>query len=256
MLRLDRVSFKYPGGFQLKEASLEIPQGSFHGLLGPNASGKTTLLKLMSKILEPHRGKITLQEIPLRQLSSRQLACKIAVVSSEQHFDFPFFVHEVVSMGRFPFLGRLQQMTSRDYEIVDESLRITDSEHLKDRRIAELSSGERQRVILARCLAQQPQVLLLDEPNTHLDINHLLSTFRLLRHLNAEKNLTVVLAIHDLAAACAFCKSVTALKDGQLIKSGAPEEVISAEMVRAVYGADVHIYPSPCGGFPQVSYFP
>ena len=180
-LSLKEVSFRYPRGFALRNISLEIPGQSFLALIGPNGSGKTTLLRLMSKVLQPESGEVRLEGKRLDEFTARELSRQVAVISSEQHFQFPFPALEVVTMGRFPYLGRLQKLSEEDREIVDEALRMTQTYELREHPISQLSSGERQRVLIARAIAQQPSILMLDEPNAHLDINHQIAIFRLLR---------------------------------------------------------------------------
>lgn len=254
MLRLERVSFRYPSGFALREVDLEIPSQSFLALIGPNGSGKTTLLRIVTKLLEPEAGRVYLDGRPLTQFAARELAQRLAAISSEQYFEFPFAVTDIVAMGRFPHLGRLQRMSARDWEIVDEALRLTEAESLRERPISQLSTGERQRVLIARALAQQPSVLLLDEPNAHLDIKHQITIFRLLQFLNEKRGMTVVVVLHDLTAAAAFCQSVALLHQGRLVKHGTPAEVITPENIRSTYEAEVTVYSSPVGGFPQITY--
>lgn len=256
MLKLEHVSFSYPGRRVLQEINLNIDPRSFLALIGPNGSGKTTLLRLMSKILEPQQGIILLDGQPLSQLSPRALARRVAVISSEQYFDFPFPVREVVAMGRFPHLNRLQRMSAKDWDIVSQALRLTSADDMEDRPISQISSGEKQRVLIARAIAQQPSLLMLDEPNAHLDINHQIAIFNLLRVLNREHGLTIVVVLHDLTVAAAFCETICLLHDGRVARVGKPKEVITADLIRNTYGAEVQIVSSPVGGFPQVVFGP
>ena len=253
-LRLEQINFDYGATFSLRDIDLSIPQGSFLALIGPNGSGKTTLMQLMSGLLAPKAGQIALDDQPLAQLSRQELARQIAVISSEQHFEFPFPVAEVVTMGRFPYLGRFEKLNRSDREIVDEALEWTQTLHLRDRPISQLSSGERQRVLIARAVAQKPSILMLDEPNVHLDLNHQISIFRLLRRLNQDFSVTVVVVLHDLTAAAVFCQTVALMCQGKLVKIGSPQEVITTEILKNVYEADIEVYPSPLGGIPQVAY--
>ena len=248
------VVFRYSAGFVLKKMDLSIQEKSFLGLIGPNGSGKTTLLQILSGLLVPESGKVTLDDIPIKTLSARELARKLAVISSEQYFEFPFPVEEIVSMGRFPHLGRFEKLSSGDRKIVDEALELTEVLHLRDRPISHLSSGERQRVLIARAIAQKPSILMLDEPNAHLDINHQISMFRLLKRLRTQQSMSVVVVLHDLTATAAFCRTVALLSEGRLIKSGTPKEVITTETIRRVYKADVEVHASPLSGFPQITY--
>ncbi len=253
-LLLQQVAFHYEGGFALQDIDLSLPEKSFLALIGPNGSGKTTLLQLMSGLLQAKSGRVCLQDQPLNTLTRRELARQIAVIASDQYFAFPFPVAEIVAMGRFPYLGRLQKLTHQDWQIVEESLQRTEIEHLRDRPVSQLSSGERQRVLLARAIAQSPSILMLDEPNTHLDIHHQISIFRLLQHLNQKNSMSVVVVLHDLTAASAFCRTVALLSEGKLVKTGTPQEVITTETIRTVYQAEIEVHPSPTGGFPQISY--
>jgi iron complex transport system ATP-binding protein len=252
---VENVSYQYPStGFALRDITVQISRQSFLALIGPNGSGKTTLLRLLSNAVQPHGGRILFDGKPLSDVPPRELARQMAVIPSEQYFEFPFRVKDVVAMGRFPHIGRIGRMSAQDWEIVERALRETELDHVKTRAVSELSSGERQRVLVARAIAQSPAVLLLDEPNAHLDINHQISIFRLLRSLHEKRGITVVVVIHDLTAAAAFCKSVILLHLGKIVKSGIPEEVITTDMIRQTYGADVMVFPSPLGGFPQVTY--
>ena len=206
MLRLEQVSFCYRTRPVLQDITLEIPRQSFIALIGPNGGGKTTLLRLMSNVLQPSIGKILLEGKPLPKFSARELARRMAVIASDQHFEFPFSVADVVAMGRFPHLNRLERLSSKDWEVVDQALRLTSTDHLRWRAISQLSSGEKQRVLIARAIAQQPSILMLDEPNSHLDINHQIAIFKLLRSLNQQHQITVVIVLHDLTSAAAFMK--------------------------------------------------
>ena len=253
-LSAQNVVFRYSAGFALKQIDLSIQEKSFLGLIGPNGSGKTTLLRILSGLLVPESGEVTLDDISIKTLSARELAKKLAVISSEQYFEFPFPVEEIVSMGRFPHLGRFEKLGSGDRKIVNEALELTEVFHLRNRPISHLSSGERQRVLIARAIAQKPSVLMLDEPNAHLDINHQISIFRLLKRLRTHQPMSVVVVLHDLTATAAFCRTVALLSEGRLIKTGTPKEVITTETIRKVYKADVEVHTSPLSGFPQITY--
>ena len=253
-ISLQQLSFSYRTQVVLQDITLEIPRQSHLALIGPNGSGKTTLLRLMSKALEPQRGTVLLDGQPLASYSARKLAQKLAVISSEQHFEFPFSVTDVVAMGRFPHLNRLERMSARDWEIVDEAMERTCLLDFRNRSISQLSSGEKQRVLIARAIAQQPSILMLDEPNAHLDINHQIAIFNLLRTLNRQHQMTVIVVLHDLSAAAAFCETMVLLHRGQVVRTGTPAEVITKEMIQQTYGAEVTVFPSPVGGSPQITF--
>ncbi|MCI0421291.1 MAG: ABC transporter ATP-binding protein [Acidobacteria bacterium] len=253
---LEQIRFSYRSQLVLQDVSLEIPRQSFLALIGPNGGGKTTLLRLMSKVLRPLQGSILLEGQPIEGFTARELALKLAVISSEQHFEFPFSVADVVAMGRFPHLNRLERMSARDWQSVDDAMERTSVSHFRDRPISQLSSGEKQRVLIARAIAQEPSILMLDEPNAHLDINHQITIFNLLRALNRQHQMTVVVVLHDLSAAAAFCETVALLHQGRIVRMGKPEEVVTAELIQQTYGAEVAVFPSPRGGCPLVAFGP
>ncbi|HEU0005876.1 MAG TPA: ABC transporter ATP-binding protein, partial [Terriglobia bacterium] len=250
------LGFSYRTQAVLLDINLEIPHQSLLALIGPNGSGKTTLLRVMSKALRAQQGSVLLDGRRLESFSARKLAQKLAVISSEQHFEFPFSVADVVAMGRFPHLNRLERMSDRDWKIVDEAMERTCVLDLRNRSISQLSSGEKQRVLIARAIAQQPSILLLDEPNAHLDINHQIAIFNLLRTLNRQHQMTVIVVLHDLSAAAAFCETMLLLHRGQIVRTGKPAEVITEELIRQTYGAEVAVFPSPVGGYPQIAFGP
>jgi iron complex transport system ATP-binding protein len=254
ILDIRSVSHRFPAGFALEKISLEIPAGSFLGLIGPNGSGKTTLLRIMSRVIEPERGEVLLEGRPLHSYAPRELARKVAVIRAEQFFEFPFSVFEIVAMGRSPHLGRLQSLRSQDQAAIEEALDLTLLQELRERPISELSSGERQRVVIARALAQSPLILLMDEPEAHLDISHRIAVFQLLRRLHRERGMTIVVVLHDLAAAAAFCPSVAILSRGRLVTVGAAEEVMQPHTIREVYGEEVRVQSDPQTGFTSIGY--
>ncbi|MBM3801859.1 MAG: ABC transporter ATP-binding protein [Acidimicrobiia bacterium] len=253
-ISLENVSFAYRTQPVVQNVSLEIPQHSLLALIGPNGSGKTTLLRLMSKVLQPQHGQISLDGQPLQRFAARDLARKLAVISSEQHFEFPFSVENVVSMGRFPHRNRLERMRSHDWNVVEDAMDKTDVLQFRHRPISQLSSGEKQRVLVARAIAQQPSILMLDEPNAHLDINHQIAVFKLLRLLNRQHRMTIIVVLHDLSAAAALCETIVLLHRGRIVRIGTPAEVITPELIRQTYGAEVVVFPSPVGGCPQVAF--
>ena len=255
-ISLLQLGFSYGTQLVLQDINLEIPHQSLLALIGPNGGGKTTLLRVMSKALRPQRGTVMVDGQPLLNFSARKLAQKLAVISSEQHFEFPFSVADVVAMGRFPHLNRLERMSDRDWEIVNEAMERTCVLDFRNRSISQLSSGEKQRVLIARAIAQQPSILMLDEPNAHLDINHQIAIFNLLRTLNRQHQMTVIVVLHDLSAAAAFCETMVLLHRGRIVRTGTPAEVITQELIQQTYGAEVVVFPSPVGGCPQIAFGP
>lgn len=255
-LQVQRVSFSYLNGLALRDISLSIEAGEMVGVLGPNGSGKTTLLKLVSGILRPERGEIRLDGSDLRQLSRKSIARSVAVVPQQFHIPFAFTVDEVVTLGRLPFVRALRGETAADKRAVATALGLVGVGHLAERRFDELSGGERQKVILAMALAQQPKLLLLDEPIVHLDICHQVEILELVRRLNIEEGLTVIAAMHDLNLASLFFDRLILLKEGQVSAEGTPAEVLTEDKVREVFSASVRVEPHPATGVPHIVVMP
>ncbi len=251
-IEVSEVGFSYQQPV-LQEVSLQIEDGSFFALIGPNGSGKSTLVKIISGLLTPDSGEVWLDGRKAAEYSARALSRSLTVIPSEHYFDFPFLVRDVVSMGRFPHLGPLQGLRPSDREIVSQALQETQTAQLAERSISELSSGERQRVLIARALAQQSGTLILDEPNVHLDINHQIAIFRLLFQLQQEAGKTIIVVLHDLTMVGAFCERVALLNEGRIIRTGTPNEIITEETIRSTYGADVQVMSGPEGN-PVLSY--
>ncbi len=241
MLRLEDVSFRYRTTPALRHISLTIEKGEWLCLVGPNSSGKSTLLRVMSRILRPQSGSVELDKRPLDMWELPALARILTVVSSEDYFVFPFSVEQIVLMGRTPFVPRGRTESAHDYAVAHAVMNETDIWHLRGRAIHELSSGERQRVLLARALAQEPQVLLLDEPTAHLDIGHEWAFFDLLARLHEEKNLTVVCALHDLCLAARYSERVALLKEGSLLNVGHPQNVLAPKWIEQAFGVAVDV---------------
>jgi iron complex transport system ATP-binding protein len=227
--------------FALRDVSVTIPTRSFTGLLGPNGCGKTTLLKLLSGVLQPDEGSVTLTGEPLATLSRRGLARRLAVVPQETHPAFDYTALEMVLMGRHPHLGTFALEGPRDLAIATDAMEATGTAHLANRAYMTLSGGEKQRVIIASALAQEPEVLLLDEPTASLDLGYQLDIAALLTRLNRERGVTLVMATHDLNLAASICESLVLLRDGRVLAQGASRDVLSASAVRELYGVDADV---------------
>lgn len=231
----------------LRSVSLAVAAGDFLGVIGPNGAGKSTLLRVLAGVLFPVHGEVRLLGRPLAQYRRQQVARVLAVVPTPSTPVFSFSVREFVTMGRTPYLGRLQSDRPEDRRIVDEALAAADSLPLAERPITEISAGEWQRVNIARALAQQPQILLLDEPTVFLDLGHQREVFELLARLNREQNLTVVCISHDLNLATEYCPRLVVLAEGRVYAEGPPEAVVTEEMVATVYRAPVRVDRGPAG---------
>ncbi|NLZ94136.1 MAG: heme ABC transporter ATP-binding protein [Firmicutes bacterium] len=255
-IEIQDITFTYGSHKILDNITFRISSGKFVGVIGPNGSGKTTFLKVLSRILRPTAGCVTLGEQLLEQFSQKELARTMAVVSQDTNSGYQFTVEDVVLMGRAPYLGRFQSESIADYEIVRQALEVTGCSHLKDRYITELSGGERQRVMIARALAQQPKVLLLDEPTSHLDIGYQQEILDLVKRLSTTEGITVVAVLHDLNLAAYYCHELVLVQQGKILACGLPTEVVTAENIEKVYGTRVLVSPHPVFGTPQVSLLP
>jgi iron complex transport system ATP-binding protein len=248
-LRVDNVHFAYPGSLPvLAGLSLDVPAGGFLGIVGPNGAGKSTLLHLMTGALRPGRGGVELFGRPLPAWKRREIAGKIAVVPQSEPWSFPFRVMEIVLMGRTPHLrGLLATETDADREAAWRALEATGIAGLADRTLDRLSGGERQLVLVARALAQDPDILLLDEPTASLDLAHQQQVFRLLVRLNRERGLTVAAVTHDLNLAALYCDDMAVLHEGRIVVRGAPAEILQDALLSRVYRAGLWTGTSPAG---------
>jgi iron complex transport system ATP-binding protein len=253
LLTLNNVSFNYEASRTLRGINLQVHRGELLGILGPNGSGKTTLLKIMDGILAPNEGEILVNGRSLLRLGRKETARRIAMVSQENYFGFDFSVLEVVLMGRFPHLGRLQFEGDRDVKVALKALDATHTRSLAARSIHRLSGGEKQRVLIARALAQEPQLILLDEPTSFLDIKYKREIFQLISTLSEDRGLAVVVVTHDLDLTAQYCQRLVLLKEGEIYQMGDPATVITPSNIRTVYDCPVLVDRNPATGTPRVS---
>lgn len=256
ILEVNNLSYRYGQFLAVREITFTVKKGEFLGIIGPNGSGKTTLLRAIDGIIQPAEGTIRLDGRNILQMDRKEIARRIAVVPEETKVVFDFTVEEIVLMGRAPWLGRFQLEGQRDLEIAEHSMKATDIVHLRDRHINQLSGGEKQRVIITRALAQQTPVLLLDEPTSHLDINHQIEIFRLLKNFQKKKNLTVLCVLHDINLAALYCDRLILLKEGGIFTQGEPAEVVTSRNIKEVYQAEVLVQPGLVTGAPTVTLLP
>ncbi len=239
-LAADGVSFAYRGTQVLGDVSLRIEPGEVLGLIGPNGSGKSTLLRVLSGILPPTRGRVRLGGIDLRDLSRRAVAQRIAVVPQETLFSFSFTVLETVLMGRHPHLEGLGFESERDVTLARAALARCGAAELEQRSILELSAGERQRVVFARALAQEPRVLLLDEAASFLDVRHQVALYELVRELAAQ-GVSVLAVLHDLNLAAEYCDRIALLERGHLAALGPTAEVFTYQNLTRLFATEVYV---------------
>ena len=233
----ENIKMKIGDNEILKGVSIDSKNREFVGIIGPNGSGKSTLLKSIYRILKPNDGCIKLGDMDISKMSIKESAKKMAVVSQHNYYNFDFTVKEVVSMGRSPHKKNLERDNIEDFEIVKESLQKVGMSEFSNRSFSTLSGGEQQRVILARALAQKTPCLILDEPTNHLDIKYQLSLLNRVKSLD----LTVISAIHDLNIASMYCDRLFVMKDGQIVASGTPQDILTKELIKEIYEIDVEI---------------
>lgn len=241
IISIDNLWFKYDKDSILENININIDQGSFISIIGPNGSGKTTLLKNMVNLLTPTKGSISLFKKDIKNIKYKDLAKKVAVVHQSNNIGFNFSVEDVVMMGRFPYLKRFQSETSKDYEIVEKAMKNTGIFDLKDRSILNISGGEMQRVMIARALVQEPEILVLDEPISNLDLKYQVGILNICKELNKKENLTVICILHDINLASRYSDNIILLKDGKIHSLDKPNNVITKKNIKEVYDIDVDV---------------
>jgi len=246
------VTFAYADAAVVDGIDLDVRAGERLAILGPNGAGKSTVLRLLAGTLTPDAGKVLLDGADLAALRGAERARRLAFVPQETRVAFDFTVLEIVLMGRSPRLGLLGIEGPRDLEIARRALAFTDAEALAERPLSHLSSGERQRVLLARALAQEPDTILLDEPTAFLDLGHQVRVHRLLADLNRDHGTTVVFVSHDLNLAARYADRIVLLAAGRVLTDGPPSRVLTPDAVRAAYGVEVRIVTDPSLASPTV----
>jgi iron complex transport system ATP-binding protein len=262
--RVHQLGFQYrreaseAQSWSLRGMTFQVAQGEILGIIGPNGSGKTSLLKLLAKMLRPDEGSIQLWNQELHTLPQKTIARSVAFVPQEPAHLFPFTSFEIVLMGRFPHrrqttFGAFGWEDEEDLQVAEQAMSTMGVLHLAHRSVGEVSSGERQRVLIARALAQNPRVLLLDEPTAFLDLNHQVEICTVLHQMNQNSGLTVVWVSHDLNLASQYCDRLLLLNQGALFKMGPPVEVIQPDTIETVYGCQVLVDRHPMSGVPRVT---
>jgi len=253
MLEAQNLTIGYDGQPVLREVYLTAPRGQLIGVVGANGSGKSTLVRALSRTLPPISGRVLLDGVDVYSMTPRELARRLAVVAQDHSVAFEFPVQDVVMMGRAPHLSRFGLEGPRDFGIARQAMELTHTTIFADRPITSLSGGERQRCMIARALAQEPSVLLLDEPTAHLDINHQIEILDLARRLTAERDLASVIVLHDLNLASQYCDQLILLAQGKVVAEGKPQDVVTEGRIRVAYGSDVQVRLHPTTGRPYVT---
>lgn len=251
LLEARQLAYTYPH-FHLSPVNLALERGALLAVVGPNAAGKSTLLKLLAGLLPPSAGAALLEGRAVTSLGLAERAQRIAVVQQDSPLLFPIRGLPFVLQGRHAYLERFGFESEKDLAVARAALATTRAAHLAERLVQELSGGEKQRVILARALAQQPELLLLDEPTLHLDIGYQVELLRLVRELARREHYAVVLVTHELNLAGEFADSVLLLHHGRTVRHGAPAEVFERELLEQVFETELDIFTHPETGRPRV----
>ncbi|MDR2521595.1 MAG: ABC transporter ATP-binding protein, partial [Spirochaetaceae bacterium] len=251
-LQIENISFSYTDKKTISDISLTVHKGEFVGLIGPNGSGKSTVLKTLYRALVPDEGTASFDGANLLTMKPREAARKIGVVGQENEVPFDFLVDEIVAMGRSPHKKLFDIDTKEDAAIVRHALEHMGMETMAKRNYRHLSGGEKQRVLIARVIAQEADFLVLDEPTNHLDISYQLQIFDFVKRLGV----TVLSAIHDLNMAALYCDRVYVLKEGRIVLSGTPEEVFTPEHIYEIYGVRCETRVHQATGKVSITYIP
>lgn len=253
VLTVEDLSFSYGEGPVLRDVSFSVGRGEMMGIVGPNGSGKSTLIGLISGILKAAKGKVTVMDRRLEAYSRRELSLSVAAVTQNAGPVFPYTVEEIVAMGRYPHLGWSGWLGEKDREACERAMELTAVAAFRNRTLDRLSAGERQRVLLARALAQEPEVLLLDEAASFLDIGQEQALFRVLDRLRREEDLTLLTVSHDLNLVGRFCQRVLLLQEGKVLSEGELDRVYTTENLSGLFGVEVETERRSDGGV-QVSW--
>ncbi|MGX9755450.1 ABC transporter ATP-binding protein [Clostridioides difficile] len=238
MLRTNNLSVGYDKKVVVSDINIEVKNGEILCLLGSNGAGKTTILRSLSKLITPIKGEIYLNDEDISHISRKTLSKKMALVLTNRLLGDLMTVQDVVNMGRYPYTGFFGNLSKKDLMMVDDSLESVNALHLKKRYFDELSDGEKQKVLVARALVQEPEIIILDEPTTHLDIKHRLELMNILKKLSKEKSISVILSLHEIDIALKSCDKVVLVKNNKIIAYGQPEDMVDENMINSLYELD------------------
>lgn len=234
-IQLDKLAVGYQGKTLIQDINIGINKGEIVTLIGPNGSGKSTILKSITRQLKWISGNVFYDNTSLLKLSYKEMASKIAVVLTERIKTEYMTCHDVVAMGRYPYTGRLGILTAQDEQIVEEAMKIVHAQELGNRNFNEISDGQRQRILLARAICQEPEIMVLDEPTSFLDVKHKLELLSILEHMAREKHITVIMSLHEIELAQKVSDKVMCVKGETIAHYGQPEEIFTEEVVRELY---------------------
>jgi iron complex transport system ATP-binding protein len=250
------IYLNFRGKYILSNISFKVAAGEFFVIIGPNGAGKTSLVKILSGLQKAQQGSVTVKGKNISGYTRRSLSQIMAIVPQQMEVGFPFTVAETVIMGRTPHLGILGMESENDFHIAEEAMKFTEVSHLSDRKLFQLSGGELQRVIIARAICQQPEIILLDEPTTALDPAHQLKIMDLMEKFRREHGTTIVMVSHDLNLASMYGDQLLLIKEGRVVKTGDPRSVLNKQLLEESYGCRMQIDESPLGGVTRVTPVP
>lgn len=241
-MKAENIQVKYGEKEILKDVSIEVKDAQIVSIIGPNGSGKSTLIKALSRCIKLTKGNVYLGDENISNIPTKVVAQEMAILPQVKNAPMDITVRDLVSYGRYPHLKFGQRLTKEDYEIVDWAIEKTKSEKLRNRYLSTLSGGEQQRAWIAMSLAQKPQILILDEPTTFLDISYQLELLELVKELNETLNLTVVMVLHDLNQAARYSDNIFVLREGRMWEYSDPDSILKEELLKEVFRVDGHIY--------------
>ncbi|MDD4504579.1 MAG: heme ABC transporter ATP-binding protein, partial [Clostridiaceae bacterium] len=251
-IQVEKLSFRYELKKVLEQVDINVKKGSFFCLVGPNGSGKSTLLRVISAALKPQKGVVYFEGRNINDMKNRSIAKMLSFVPQNTSLEFDFKVYDVVLMGRYPYVNKLKGETREDLEIAEKAMEYTNTTHLRDRSFMELSGGERQRVILAQALAQDTDILILDEPVSHLDLQHQVEILNLIKKMCVDRKLTAITVLHDLNLASAYSDYIVMIKEGEVKRQGTPFETLTTSNIKEIFDTDVYVSVSPVGNKPYI----
>ena len=252
-LEVEDIKYSIDQKLIVKGVSLGIEEGDFVGLIGPNGCGKSTLLKNIYRVYKPDSGKVYIDGRETTKMLSREIAKEMSVMQQENNVEFDMTVYDMVMLGRFAHQNLWNNDKIREREIVENAIKEVGMESYEDRSFLSLSGGEKQRTLVARALVQQANLIILDEPTNHLDIGY---QYQIMNILKSQKDLTVFSSIHDMNIAACYCDKIIMMKSGHIVKVGTPEEVMTPEMIKGLFGVDTEISVNPTTGKPNIIYLP
>jgi iron complex transport system ATP-binding protein len=242
----------YFGYEVLRDISFNVERKDFLGIIGKNGAGKSTLLKILSKLLDSYKGNVLIDNKNLKSFKSKDFAKILSFLPQYLDINTPFSVLDFIMFGRLPYMNMFKFPSKNDHKIIEEIMRFLNITNLSEKKITELSGGEKQKVLIAQVLAQETDIIIFDEPTSHLDIGSQNNILKLLRNLNEKYNKTIILTIHDLSAAGEFCSKLLLLERGSICKYGAPKEVLNCKDIERIYDTSVIVKTNPISKRPYV----